>query len=331
MPTPSEQPAKRMIPSGSSFGQGVSEYALIAGTILVVSIPVMFLLGGNLNTLFSHMFSGNQAQSIQASAGYAPRQSITAQSSYLIGTGYYTTMQDPHTGKMVLVQADPLTISVAGSNGNLNTLGTLLLAKKLSKLADAQTDPVTKNYYGQLAQLAYYMGGAEGELDDLPGLGIKDGSHYRNGDALQDVYNFQQSLLQLMQNPPPGLNKQELGQVLPLATEVFNIGHMYVNNLSHFMDDNGQVVRSYSVNGWGSGTGEPGSGLVSASQTKAEGPPLGQSYKNLVSYKTLKQESDRLLDEYKITSEPVKITLQDAREIDTHSTEAKESHKSTHP
>jgi hypothetical protein len=311
-------------------GHGIGEYALIAGIVLMVSIPALLLLSGNLSNTLSNMVGTRNLKPTDSMrvtvSSYASTPSQTLQplfsnkapSGFYKGTGYYTVMLDPVSGKPVVTSAQTSQIDVAGSNGNLNTLGTILLAEQLKQSALQQTDPDLKDYYGQMARLSYYMGAAEGELDDVSTFDVSD-KQYTNGDALQDIYTYHQQLLSLMQNPPAQATPQELQQVLPLATEVFNIGHNYVNNLNQFISTNGKISNSFDINGGASGSGEPGSVLTTSTSLTAHGSIKGNRIDQVIAYDKVKQLAVELLDDYKVESQPVKITLQDAKVIDTHS------------
>lgn len=309
-------------------GQSLGEYAIIAGLIITVCIPALMLLGGNLSNSLGHMLGSNAqkqtpplnitASSLPSSSTNLTPQHLTAPSGYYKGTGYYAVILDPVTGKPIITSVQTSQINVAGSNGNLNTLGTTLLAQQLEKLALQQTDPELKNYYGEMAKLSYYLGAAEGELDDVSEFNFST-ERYGNGDALQDIYNYHQALLSMMQNPPANANPQQLQEVLPLATEVFNIGHNYVNSLSQFITADGRVSASFSQNGDESDNNQPGNILTETSGLTAIEDSTRQSLASLVPYDEVQQMADNLLSSYPVESVPVSTTLKDAQSINTQS------------
>jgi hypothetical protein len=272
---------------------------MLAGMILGISIPAMLLLSGNLNIAFGSMF--NMPTAIQpsklkiaspSSIKSTPALPNKAPAGFYKGTGYYTYKTDPASGKPVLTSAAPSDIQVAGSNGHLNTLGSVLIAKQLAQLANAETDPELKAYCEEMARLSFYLGAAEGELDDVPTFNFSY-KGYNNGNALQDIYTYHQQILSLMQHPPVGANPEQLQKVLPLAVEVFNIGHNYVNNLSQFISADGKVTSRFTYDD-------------DASLTM------------LVDYDQVRRMATEILEDYPMASQPVKTTLQDAQGIVQH-------------
>src|SRR5262249_35607526 len=144
------------------------------------------------------------------------------------------------------------------------------------------TDPVLKNYYGEMAKNAYYLAGAEGEIDSVPGLDAnptgKNGATYTKGDGLQDLFKFSAALSSLMNNPPAQVNNAAFYQAMPLAVNAFNIAKQYENAYGRFADANGHVAVNFGLlsacgdAGCPVGNGQPGSSLLTASQVVSNPP-----------------------------------------------------------
>jgi hypothetical protein len=246
----------------------------------------------------------------------------------LKGTGFYAIVPNPITGKpeLKLVDANSEATNLTSVDGDqFNVLGTLRIARELSKLAEQQTDPALQDYYGRMAKLAYYMGAAEGELDDVSGLSIYvkvTNYQYTNGDALQEVVDRHRELANLMQNPPPNFDLQHFNQVMPLAAEVFNIGETYLNHLDKFWDSHGNVTNNFgskmaNSSYTGSGTKTAGGSMTIVDALQPDGVINGTSYEDYISYESLKSKVAYLLDNNKIQPATVETTLLDAQEIDT--------------
>lgn len=316
-------------------GHSLSEYALMIGLLSMASFLSLQGFGINLSSLFqlqtTKLSSDNTLSLLERPTTQNPSNVAAGPATTrlnLKGSGFYAIVPNPATGKpeLKLVDASGGVTNVTSVDGDqFNILGTLRIARKLDKLAEQQTDPALQDYYARMAKLAYYMGAAEGELDDVSGLSIyvKVSKYkYSNGDALQEVADRHRELATLMQNPPPNFDLQQFNQVMPLAAEVFNIGQNYLNHLDKFVASNGNVTKNFGNkvagdSNAGSGNGTAGGSLTMVDGLKNAGKLRGTSYENFIAYDSLKSTVAGLLDNNKIKAAPVKTTLNDAREIDT--------------
>jgi Flp pilus assembly pilin Flp len=363
-------------------GVAVTEYGLLLGLVGLLALTGLSTLGGSTSNLLrmagdslGHIGEGfwksfDKSAMETASINSAPSVSSTdtktaavsnirshpgrhttvsvATTIHPAGGGYYNMSVDPTTGQPVLKIVD----GSAGVNVNVNSvegsrynaLGGMMLANKLDELAAAQSDPILKDYYTRLATYAYYLGGAEGVLDNIPEISgakvmfgyvdVATGSlkTYTMGDGLRDIYNYQQQFRSLLANPPTSADPSEIEAVLPYAADVSNISQQYLNAYQQFITPNGLVPQNFgdpsfcsaSVLG-GCGLGVPGPGAALADASKAVTTPtnvhemVGVSYDALVSLDTLKANADLVLEKYKVQNEPVVATFTDAKTVNAQS------------
>jgi Flp pilus assembly pilin Flp len=315
-------------------GVTVAEYAVLLGLVLVLSIGGLKLLGGSISSLL-----GNASQK-SAEQGTIKLLGPTAQSAFasgptlgLKGSGYYAVKINPATGQpeLTLIDGASATSSNVSSidGSRMNTLGTVMLAKSLEELAAQETNPKLSDYYRQMAKASYYLAGAEGELDQIPGLefnveGSKDAT-YTKGDALADIVRYSSQLQGLMNNPPAELSSSDFNKAMPLALNAYNIAHQYQNAFNQFIEKDGKVKQNFvvpqlCVEGSGvcnTGNGIPGSSLQYASQAISgvsdASNMIKQPYEHFVSYDELRATADGVLAANKVDSLPVVSTIQDAQ------------------
>lgn len=315
-----------------SPGVNLAEYALMGALLTVLGVAGLEMLGGSVSGLFIHskdrLASANTLSLLEASpsAVNVPHiVGISPSSPSFKGGGYYVVVFDSATGQPMLKIVDGTAgevknvSSVDGSQ--LNTLGTLMLARKLDELASQQTDPELKDYYGQMAKAAYYMGAAEGELDDVGGLHVTtvlNGRKYSNGDALRDLYANQAQLDALMQNPPVSAKAQALAQVMPLTAEVHNIGQNYLNSLKQYISSNGEVTHNFKLETSLRNEPAAGSSVRYAAEMILGNSITGMTYEQYVSYDALKSNVNGVLNSNQEITQPVKTTLNDAVVVDTY-------------
>jgi Flp pilus assembly pilin Flp len=296
-------------------GTTMAEYAMLIGLVGVVSIIGLKALGGSTHQLIAGTGTGLKTNNTMSVL--KPISTSNSTAPKLKGTGYYAFVTDSVTGRMTLKMVDGnqgIATNVTSVDGNRNTLGTLMIANKLQQLADAETDPELQAYYSKMAKLSYYLGGAEGELDDVPDLDLDPGV-YNNGQALKDVVMSSQELQLLLQNPPANLqNTAEYAEVMPLAVEVYNIAQNYKNSLSEFISADGTVVSFGSSQANTSGNGSPGSALAS-NDLIVGNPAIGASFDDLISYNDMRSRASKVLSDNKVESAPVESTLTDATEV----------------
>ncbi len=323
-------------------GKTLAEYALILFLVVLVSIPALQILGNAISDLLAEGNAPSKAgQLFGLLGGNGGGNGIAPTTSGLnpyeaLSPAVYTDAQGNPIVVIDRQEADATGLVATSTNGTVSTgevgaFSSFKLANSLEELAQQAEDPDTKAWLEKLAYYSYYLGNAEGELDDVPGLDLTpkntaDGSDYSNKHALEDLLSLSGQLKTALANPPAGIDPQELALATTLGTEVYDISQQYKTALSQFIDENGNVTQN-----WGnapcktSGTCASGgySGLALEPQTydtsyTREDLNMKSSITdpNKGSYEQFKQKANTLLDEGAINSEPVKITLTDAREID---------------
>lgn len=344
-------------------GVAIAEYGILLAMVAVLAVGGLTLLGNaNFNLFaqagnilselgfgdFTPLKDTSGEQLAVTGAGMAPgTPGSTGQSRvYLKGGDYYTMVVDPATGQPSLKMingATGVSVNVSSVEGSrFNTLGSVMLAKKLEELAQTQTDPNLKGYYGQLAKYAYYMGGAEGVMDNVgevawdnvmagkadPVTGVYQ--TYTLGDGLRDLFSYQQTLQGLLNNPPVNLDAGEFGQVMPYAVDVTNIAQNYLNNFQQFITPDGEVPQNFGNpsqcnsaaehGGCDLGTPGPGASLANVDSAVVNPPNvhrmIGVSYDSLVPLDKLKANANQLLANYSVADVPVVATFQDAKIVD---------------
>jgi hypothetical protein len=300
----------------STQGVSLAEYGALTALLLITVMGSMQLLGYSISDLLS------QSQ-----------QTLTTQSTISVlnpipssaGNGLSPQLNSPNTG----IAQPAMGLTDTGNNytnnltsvegTQLDTVGSLILGKQLQALADAQTDPEARDYYAEMAHLAYYMGAAEGELDNVVGLDL--GSEYTDGDALQEVYDKQKALKALMDNPPANLKVSAGDQemVLALATKVYDIADLYSSSLSRFIK-NGKVTTHFDMGNNESGDGTPGNIYKNAALLKPKNSGLSKSsFEDHVDYNEMKSLADKVIAQHSATK-TVETTLKNAKKIDETST-----------
>lgn len=309
-------------------GVSIVEYSVLLGLVAVVGIVGLNLLGGSTSGLLQgasqplsqggtlNLLAPNQDQTINQSGASNANPVVS-----LKGGGYYALVSDSTTGQPVLNLVDGsqgVATNVSSiDGGRMNVLGSFMLANKLEQLASEETVPELKTYYEKMAMLSYYLGGAEGELDDVPGLD-QDGNIYNNGDALQDVSQYSQALQALLENPPSSMDAQARAEVLPLSADVYNIAKSYLNSLDQFIMPDGRVLPFANSISKVSGSGEPGSVMTNSNLVALGSALHGTDYTNMVDYGKMKTLAKQVLANKGVANEPVESTLTDAITIDSH-------------
>lgn len=310
-------------PRNTPQGVSLSEYAILLGLVGVLSVAGLKALGVSTSNLFqgsSNTLASHNTLSLLDGQPQPIKTNLAASTGPLPGKGYYGIVSDPANGLPVLQLVNGsqgAATNVSSIDGTkMNTLGTIMLANALDKLASAETDPELQNYYSRLARLSYYLGGAEGELDDVAGLQ----GYYDNADALRDVLAYKSQLQSLMLQPPPGMDPAAIDAVMPLTANVYNIAQNYANALSKYVKPDGSIQNFYD--GQSTTNGNPGDLLKHIALTAAKPDiPTGRSYDQLVSYDQMKSLSSQVLAAKNVESVPVVSTLTSATEVDAIATD----------
>jgi Flp pilus assembly pilin Flp len=311
-------------------GATITEYAILIGLVGVVCIIGLKALGGSLTHVLSAASNGMAADNTLNLLNPIEKPPATA-SLNLKGAGYASIqMRRGQPFLQVGLSGQGVSVNSTSIDGKFNTLGTMMIANQLDQLAEQETDPALKAYYRQLADVSFYMGAAEGEIDGAPGLDLGDSDAvgtYSRGNALQDIYRYHQTLSNLLANPPDGLNKQEFLQVAPLGTDVYNIGQNYLNTFGKFLTSDGTAKGNFGIesqcvgNTCPAGTGTPGSALSDASQVQLTAKAVSlidKTYEQLRTPDQVRSAASNVLSDHKVESVPVESTLTDATVVDTH-------------
>jgi Flp pilus assembly pilin Flp len=302
----------------SQSGVTLAEYAVCLGLVAVATVAGLKLLGGSVNDLFIGVNNSVDSNKAAVAGGVTPfsltpvnQSSVPAQP--FSGTGYYKMVTDPATGlpTLKLVQGGSGNVNVTSVDGNLaNVFGSSVIADHLKELASLATDPATKDYYNSLAQSIYYMGGAQGELDSVPGLELKAATDdqpdpYNKADALRDLMVYQTQLMDSLKNPPANVDSKALAAILPYAVDAYNIGNSYANTFKETLSQGGNGVIYQSNVTLPSGT-------LTVNTTIQ---PTQNAYDQIVSLDTLKKNSEEVLARESVS--PITSTIQDANTVDS--------------
>jgi Flp pilus assembly pilin Flp len=313
-------------------GNALTEYGLILGLVVLLGAAGLQVTGGSVSSLLGGFDQNETTIAKMMSLNFGSGNTASSSSGNpsgsvsLSGSGYYTFVTDPTTGMPTLMMTDSNSGAVSNAtsvDGNQwNILGGMRLAGSLEQLASAQTDPGVSQYLQQLATLGYYLAGAEGELDGVPGL-ERDDDEYGNLDAFRDIEKYMSEMKSLMTNPPEGMSPETYQQTMPLAADAYNIAQAYYQHLKPVVAKNPDQNFSLPSNDRGFGEGRPNQVLdtpVSEITYQAGVSASGGSFSEVMSLHELKKTSTQILEDNKVTSEPVVSTLKDATQLDQAST-----------
>lgn len=315
----------------SSNGHALGEYALLLGLLGAVAISGLRLTGFSLDNLLG---ASTQAPTQNQLKDYYDKTlgiqlTLTSNGGSQAGNVFTAGSNGMELPKSTLRSlsnmeqvgsASPVSVNVSSVDGNnQTTLGTLRLAQYFDELAQQETDPVKKSYYAQLAELAYYMGANEGELDDFDSY--SKGSAYSNADAFNDLMAKQAEFKALLANPPAGLNPQDLAKVTPVAAEVNQIASNYKTALQSLIGANGKINSEFIISDASKSTATRiKTCAVFSCQDLTLIPNFSRvavkntTYDNLVPYDQLKAQVNTTLAKYPLptTDPPVITTFQGA-------------------
>jgi len=294
-----------------SKGNTLGEYALLLGLLGVLVVSGLHMLGFSVNNLLG------------ASTQAPQRDAMTNYYSNTLGAKVALTsapvLTNSNGGLSNSLTATPVSTNVTSVEGNNRyTLGSLRLADNLDQMAQQATNPVVQAYYAQLAELSYYMGANEGELDDFDNY--SKGSSYSNADALNDLLSKQAQLQALIKNPPAGVSQADLQAVLPYVQEVDTIASSYKSTLQSVIGPDGTVKAEFSI--------REATEHVACSISTCQDMLLVPNNKNfivhnttydaLVPYEQLKAQVQTTLSKNPLSADPpVMTTLQDATTTDS--------------
>jgi len=313
-----------------SNGHALGEYALLLGLLGAIAVSGLRLTGFSLDNLLGVSTQAPAQNKLKEYYANTLGIQLTLKSnSGSQGSNGVTGLNGQSSGQPTLQSlnnmeqvgsASPVSVNVSSVDGsNETTLGTLRLAQYLDELAQQETDPVKKSYYAQLAELAYYMGANEGELDDFDTY--SKGSAYSNADAFNDLMAKQAEFKALLANPPAGLTQQDLAKVTPVAAEVNQIASNYKTALQSLIGSNGKINSEFIISDASKSTATriktcqvfscqdltliPNFSRVAVKNT---------TYDNLVPYDQLKAQVNTTLAKYPLptTDPPVITTFQGA-------------------
>lgn len=304
------------------------EYGMIIGLFGILTMGALQLLGNSVIDSLGGVKRSEVPIMRLASLDFGQPVSATvaggaAGSVPLKGGGYYQVVIDPVTGQPILQLTDSNTGSVTNATSiegaQWNSLGHFRLAMTLESLAKEQTNPAYASYLDKLANKAYYLGVAEGELDKIPGLNLAD--MYSRVDAFRDLGRLQGELQALFASPPAGISPAVMQEAAPLVADVHNIAQTYINALDMMGGPNTDFV--LTGEDYHAGTGMPG--LVLANLDKIELLELDPRYHGMLAEETIpladvKKISQRLLSDNHVDSPLVEATLTNATNLDQQAT-----------
>lgn len=308
----------------------IAEYAVLLGFLALLSIASLQGLGISIFKLPHSTAKTMETHSTLSVLGvnpvFAKGPAVPSMplNGNTVANGYYKVVTDSATGvpSLQMVDTNREGSNVTSVDGNQrNSLGSMRLAEYLDTLAEEETDEEKQAYYAKMAKLAYYMGANEAEIDDFDTYGLQ--SVYSNGDALQDLMMQQAELQQLMLNPPPGVDPNELVDVLPIVSEVFNIAQSYQTLFAAFVGPDGKVTSNFSTISNGTYAKGLGSAMREGTTSRvatANFPLRETTYAALVPYEKLKTQVKTTLSQNKLPETPAVTTFQDAVVVDTAAT-----------
>lgn len=352
----SKQNEQNTVSAGTYLaGQQLSEFAIILGLVVVLSGIILFQFKDSVPELINGT-SGNLKDS---SDSHMVSQTLGGTNTGASGNGTTsfpsaTGGEGPQPQKFQLeIQLEPVDqrveirpYSSTGTDGIGNTTselgedtrvdinrskvypaldnvyGTLKVAKVLQAMADEEPDNTVKAYYQHLARLSYYIGGTEGELDDLNGLDINpsitgNGKNYSNGDAARDIINYSKQLRDLVDHPPASLNHQSLFMAQALGHEVWRVSQTYINGFKGLLDENDHITENWSndpdceAKKTCEQGGRPGLSLTSKKDTGYDKtlPIQGWQYDQLYPYELLAAQVNSIFSQSDFLTEPIRVTL----------------------
>jgi hypothetical protein len=348
----------------SDLGQNLNELAIIFGLVALTVFGAFYSMGPEIKKLFASSKdeitkstesvtvaagSGNDRRSDPNSGGNnetggngsTPPTSLQQYES--LPKFKYEITFDPSTQMAQIVTQESVsagtnTTSSLGEHdsfvaqvdtGQASNVGkTLRMAEILQGMANNEPDLNAKAYFQQLAQVSYYLGAVQGELDDVNGLdlnpsvlkayGGKDERDYTNADALRDLVGYSASLRTLLQNQPQGVDPARRALAMSLGREVFKLAEKYQMAHAQFLDSQGfangenwandencEELETCEMNGFF------GKSFKSAKNTKygEQHKTQGWQYDQLVPYDALMKTSAKVLAAANKPLDNIKIVL----------------------
>jgi hypothetical protein len=313
------------------YGVTFTEYGILISLVAVVGMVGLQAMGHSADHLFQGasrtLESGGTLSLLNANGSGGSTGSATGNMGTLSGkqlangSARYQIVTDPVTGQpnLKLVGGDTSTgTNVSSSEGMQETLGSMMVAEQLQAMADAQTDPAAKDYYTQLATWTYYLGGTEGVMDNVKGLTIdevfKGNKAYTRQNALTDMQTYQETIADLLTNPPPGVSAQTISMVTPLVNSSLEIAQTYLDANSSFIDKKGKVKEQ--VNNTTTPNGNNGNGLALGVGKPKKLKSIKGTYDQLVAITEMRTTAQQVLTDNIVESAPVETTLDNAATVD---------------
>lgn len=305
-------------------GNTMAEYGLIGGLVILVALGGLMALGGSIAKI-GEQFSTGLAQRKKplsiAQTGIVA--SYAGKNSNLPGSEHAIVIHNPNTARpsLEVLNHKNGTIEVMGIDGTReNTLGTIMLANTFEDLAQEEVDPKSAEYIRKLAEVSYYLGAAQGNVDGVKALTApqpRDG-FYNTANALADIHRYHSKMTTLLSSPPTTMGDRTKKVLMPLANEVREISQRYLDNYKSIINQYGHVSYDASIDSF-RGDGTPGSSLGKSLKGDFKfGTFYKQvkSYSDLVSYEEVKAKASRVLSDNKVESVTVETTLTDAQKTD---------------
>jgi hypothetical protein len=205
--------------------------------------------------------------------------------------------------------------SISSDGMETEVASTINAASKLEELAKATNDPALKNYYNDLARWTYYLGGTEGVLSQVKGLGVNnllgENRVYSARNALHDLMTYKDKLASLLNNPPKNVPRTAVQAIKPLTTSSLQIARSYIAANSQFINRNGSIKASINA---AITTTDP------SIRTASDAREATRSYAHIVQLSTMRQRVKRVLTTQPAGSQAVVATFTNGTTIDSKPT-----------
>lgn len=287
-------------------GNTLTEYGIIIGLVVVLSVAALTMLGKSTTKVISD--------------GTATLKSKEVGNMMTLNFGGGTSLA---ARKLVIDPASGLpAIQIMDSSGSgvntTSTEGMTVSAQTLSTAAQLQeqvlpqiTDPATLGWAKEVTELVYYMGGTEGSYEGIPqlditngsGMGIHPQSNYTQAAALTDLYGYQDKLLDKLKNPPAKADKAQVAQVTEMAMDAWNHAQGYISKLDPYIDSDGRIDTS---------------DLAKSKLNEGQRKLTTVSYDDIVKLDVLQDNTETVLATGAATGTPtVQSTLETATQLNT--------------
>lgn len=147
------------------MGTSITEYALVGGGVLIVSIGGLMMLGGSVNNIFAELGSSlghpvSPTGSTQSAEGASETQPLQGPTAAMPGNStLQLTMPDGTTLQLVTPENIPQSIQTVGANGTTDMLASTLEGLAVQLVADGKISQTGGDAIMRLANLAHEQAG----------------------------------------------------------------------------------------------------------------------------------------------------------------------------